>query len=53
MERKIIKNNNVKFLILALGMILGIQGVFAQQQITSEEKTKQELINLSKTKWRR
>ncbi|SBW06919.1 nuclear transport factor 2 family protein [uncultured Dysgonomonas sp.] len=51
MERKIIKNNNVKFLILALGMILGIQGVFAQQQITSEEKTKQELINLSKTKW--
>lgn len=51
MERKIIKNNNVKFLILALGMILGIQGVFAQQQIISEEKTKQELIKLSKTKW--
>ncbi|NDV94509.1 nuclear transport factor 2 family protein [Dysgonomonas sp. 521] len=38
-------------LILALSIVFGIQGVYAQQEVTGDEKTKQELIDLSKTKW--
>jgi hypothetical protein len=43
---------NIK--ILFFGMIvlmISAQGVFAQQKVTDNEKTKQELISLSKQKW--
>lgn len=47
-----LKNGRVSVLILILSTIMSFQGVSAQQEETNSEKTKQELINLSKTKWR-
>ncbi|MDR2037262.1 MAG: nuclear transport factor 2 family protein [Bacteroidales bacterium] len=48
MEKKVLKN---RLLILMLGITMGMQGVYAGQEVKNDEKTKQELINLSKTKW--
>lgn len=51
MEKKILKTNSVKVLILTLSIVFGIQGLYAQQKVITDEKTKQELIDLSKNKW--
>lgn len=46
------KKNGVKLLILSLSLLtMSVQGIYAQQKITNDDRTKQELINLSKTKW--
>lgn len=41
----------MKTLIIALSLFLTSMGVSAQQGFANDEKTKQELIDLSKTKW--
>jgi hypothetical protein len=47
-----IKNSSVKLLILALSILtMSVQGAYAQQEATNDDKTKQELVKLSKTKW--
>lgn len=51
MKKKTLKSRRIKVLILALGLLIGIQGVYAQQEAVADEKTQQELIQLSKTKW--
>lgn len=50
MGTKILKSSRMKLFILVLGVV-GMQGAYAQQEVKNDEKTKQELINLSKTKW--
>lgn len=51
MKQRVVKSSSRK-LIWALSIImLGIQISYAQQKATNNQKTKQELINLSKTKW--
>jgi len=47
----LVKNGKIRMLILIMSMIAGIQGAYAKQEITNDEQTKQELINLSKQKW--
>jgi len=52
MEKRASKNNYMQLSILALGLLMmSLQGVYAQQKTVSDEKAKQELINLSKQKW--
>lgn len=49
MKKKTITNG---LLLLVLSLTIGLQGVYAQQGVNKDEKTKEELINLSKTKWK-
>lgn len=51
MEKKTIKTHKMRVLILAIVIMIGIQGAFAQQEVANKETTKQELIDLSKVKW--
>jgi hypothetical protein len=52
MGNKVLKNNYMKASILVLGLfIMSLQGIHAQQNVVNDEKTKQELIDLSKQKW--
>lgn len=58
MEMNVLKNSRMNVLILGLCILItSLQGVYAQQNVTNDEKkkpddkTKQELINLSKQKW--
>ncbi|MDR0573882.1 MAG: nuclear transport factor 2 family protein [Tannerella sp.] len=49
---KKLKNSRVKLLILVLSILtMSVQGIYAQQEVTNDDRTKQELVNLSKTKW--
>jgi hypothetical protein len=49
---KALKRNRMKALFFGLSvLVMSVQGIYAQQKITNDEKTKQELISLSKTKW--
>ncbi len=48
---EILKNSKMKVIIFTLSIMFGIQGVYAQQEVVNDEKTKQELIDLSKIKW--
>jgi hypothetical protein len=45
------KKTKVIVLVLALSILFGIQEAYAQQEVKNDDKTKQELIDLSKTKW--
>jgi hypothetical protein len=50
MKIKVLANSSMKALFLVLTMsVASMQGINAQ--VTNDEKTKQELIDLSKTKW--
>lgn len=51
MEMKVLKNSTLKKLILILSIIMSIQGTSAESKETDNKEIKQELINLSKTKW--
>jgi hypothetical protein len=51
MKKNVLKNSNVKVWVIVLSLIMSIQVVSAQQKTTNDDKTKQELINLSKQKW--
>ena len=51
MEKRILKMGYAKFVIIGICMLMGMQEAYAQQEITNEEKIKQELINISKQKW--
>lgn len=51
MEKEITKSGRVKMLLLILSMMMGLQNVYARQAVTDNEAAKQELLNLSKTKW--
>lgn len=52
MDTKVVKNSRSKvFIILLSIMFVSIQNTHAQKDEKYDEKTKQELINLSKTKW--
>lgn len=51
MEKNALKSNRIKVLILAFGLIIAIQGVCAGQEVINDEKTRQELIDLSEQKW--
>jgi len=52
MENKVLKNSRMKALMLGLSMLMmSVQVSYAQQQVTNDEKTRQGLIDLSKTKW--
>lgn len=51
MEKRILKRGYTKLLIITLCMLMGIKQAYAQQEVTNDEKTKQELIDLSKQKW--
>lgn len=51
MKKGVQKNGRAKCFILVLCIIMGIQSAYAQQTVNNAEKTKQELISLSKTKW--
>lgn len=51
MEKRILKMGYAKFVIIGIFMLMGMQEAYAQQEITNEEKIKQELINISKQKW--
>lgn len=52
METQVLKNSRMKalFLVLIVSMT-SMQATYAQQKVMNDEKTKQELIDLSKTKW--
>jgi hypothetical protein len=51
MNIKVLANSSIKALFFVLTVLMaGIQGINAQQ-VTNDEKMKQELIDLSKTKW--
>lgn len=45
------KKTKVIVLVLALSILFGMQEAYAQQEVKNDDKTKQELIDLSKTKW--
>lgn len=49
--KKVLKNSRVSAVIFILNIIVCMQGVYAQQEIVSNDKAKQELITLSKQKW--
>lgn len=51
MEKKVFKSSKIKVLILVIGIVMSIQQTYAQQEIKIDEETKQELTDLSKTKW--
>lgn len=50
MEAKVLKSSRIKLFVLVLGVILSMQGAYAQE-VKNNEETKQELISLSKQKW--
>lgn len=41
----------MKAIILALGIMFGAQGAYAQQTAANDDRMNQELLDLSKTKW--
>jgi carbonic anhydrase/acetyltransferase-like protein (isoleucine patch superfamily) len=51
MDIKVLKNNKMKAFALILCVIMGLQRTIAQEEVKNDDKTKQELINLSKQKW--
>jgi hypothetical protein len=52
MKKSVFKNSRVKLLILSLSLLtMNVQGIYAQGEVANNEKTRQELVNLSKNKW--
>ena len=52
MKKRVLKSNYLIFSIFVLGLsIISRQNLYAQQQEMANEKTKQELLSLSKQKW--
>lgn len=51
MKAEVLKSSRIRLFILVLGVIIGIQGAYAVEDVKKDEKTKHELIDLSKTKW--
>lgn len=51
MEKKVFNSSKIKVLIPVIGIVMSIQQTYAWQEIKIDEETKQELIDLSKTKW--
>lgn len=51
MKTTVVRNSRIGIFILVLCVMIGIQGTYAVQEVKNDEKTKQELLNLSKQKW--
>lgn len=52
MRKRVLKSNYLILSILVLGLsIMSLQSLYAQQKEVANEKTKQELLSLSKQKW--
>lgn len=52
MKKRVLKSNSLILSILVLGLsIMSLQSLHAQQREVANEKTKQELLSLSKEKW--